>query len=285
MYFGVESRFFNLNSKSSEINPQMRPVSHEFSHQFWGGYIDPSDAPGYPLLTETLAKYSELAITDSVYGKYASKAYVSESIERYLRTRAYDDEIEQPLSKVIKSSHVYYDKGKQAMAALSDLIGRGKLNHALRGFLEKNGYPNKPTSEQLLMEFYSVATPEKIEIIKDLFTRVVFHDLKLETYTINKLNNGKYEIIINTKTRKFVVDEKSNLEVEEDIFDELEIAFYSDIPDEQNKNMTYIKKFIFNSLNTEIRIISDNIPEYIQIDPNRYRIDRNFNDNLLKVNF
>lgn len=54
------------------------------------------------------------------------------------------------------------------MVKLSELIGEDKVNQALRGFITNNKYPKKPTSLDLLEEFYNVAPDEdtKSEIVK-----------------------------------------------------------------------------------------------------------------------
>jgi aminopeptidase N len=58
------------------------------------------------------------------------------------------------------ATHIAYSKGAIAMVELSELIGEDKVNEALRSFLANNQYPKKPTTLDLLEEFYKVA-PDK----------------------------------------------------------------------------------------------------------------------------
>jgi len=286
MYLGVENRFFNLDNRGVEIdefNPLLRGVSHEFAHQYWGGYIEPNYVGGYALLTETLCKYTELVLARKRYGEYSTNIEVHLSLDRYLRTRPYANNIEKPLFSTGMEPHIYYAKGKQTMHALLDLLGEDKINQALRGLLKNQGYPKKPTSLDLLNEFYLVANDGQKVMIDDLFKRVVFHEFTLHSAKSTQLANGQYETVIDVSTLKFVLNPQSNKEQKERIDDNLDIAFYSGFPQVDNANMLLIQKVKFNKDRTIVTIQSKEKPSHVAIDPNRYRIDRNLVDNVLLV--
>jgi ABC-2 type transport system permease protein len=59
-----------------------------------------------------------------------------------------------------ENAHISYSKGAVAMVRLSELIGERKANEALRNFLQNNKYPKKPSSLDLLNEFYKVCPDE-----------------------------------------------------------------------------------------------------------------------------
>lgn len=284
MYLGVENRFFNLNNEGATFNPQLRGVSHEFSHQYWGGYIEPHyGLAGSRMLTEVLSKYSELVIHNKAYGKYASNIELNASLKRYLSMRGFSSRVEKPLFNIGSSPMVYYPKGKHSMHALMDLIGEANINKALKSFLLNHGYPNKPTSLDLLDEFYAVAADDQIDIINDLFKRVVFHELRIDSADIKTLEDGTFETTLAVTTLKTVVDQATNKEFSETINDSIEIGFYSGFPKVDNANMTLLKKVKFSEDNSMVTILSDHKPAYIQIDPNRYRIDRSVLNNMMKV--
>ncbi|WP_085299078.1 M1 family aminopeptidase [Cognaticolwellia mytili] len=288
MYLGVENRFFNLDNRNvdiSEFNPLLRGVSHEFSHQYWGGYIDPNYVGGYALLTETLSKYSELVLARKVYGEYSTNLEVHLSLDRYLRTRPYSNNIEKPLFSTGMEPHIYYAKGKQTMHALLDLLGEEKINKALRGLLKNHGYPSKPTSLDLLNEFYLVSDDNQKVMIDDLFKRVVFHDFALHSAKSVQLANGLYEIEIDISTLKLVLDPQSNTEQKEAINDSLDIALYEGFPEVDNANMLQNQKVTFNKDRTSITLQTKAKPSHVSIDPNRFRIDRNLVDNVLTVEY
>jgi len=286
MYLGVENRFFNLDNRGENIeafNPLLRGVSHEFAHQYWGGYIEPNYVGGYALLTETLCKYTELVIARKMYGEYSTNVEVHLSLDRYLRTRPYSNNIEKPLFATGMEPHIYYAKGKQTMHALLDLLGEEKINQALRGLLKNYGYPKKPTSLDLLNEFYLVSNDSQKVMIDDLFKRVIFHDFTLHSAKSTKLANGNYETKIDVGAVKFVLNPETNKEQTELIDDSIDIAFYSDFPEVDNANMLIIQKVKFNKERTIVTIESKEKPSHVSIDPNRFRIDRNLVDNVLSV--
>ena len=287
MYLGVENRFFNLDNRNlegSDFNPLLRGVSHEFAHQYWGGYIDPNYIGGYSLMTEVLSKYTELVMSKKLYGEYSTNIEVNLSIERYLRARPYSTSIEKPLFSIGMEPHVYYGKGKQSMHALIDLLGEEGINQALKSLLTHYGYPKKPTSLDLLNEFYKVAETNNIKIIDDLFKRVVFHDFIIHSAKTEVHTQGGYRTTIDVSTLKRVLNQQSNKEQEEIIDDNLEMALYSGFPTLDNSNMLTVKKIKFNQERSTVILRSDEKPSHVQIDPNRFRIDRSMADNVLEIN-
>jgi hypothetical protein len=59
------------------------------------------------------------------------------------------------------------------MVKLSDLIGEEKVNAALHNFLKNNSYPKKPTSMDLINEFYKVAPNEHLKKQIDLLFKTI----------------------------------------------------------------------------------------------------------------
>ena len=208
---------------------------------------------------------------------------INQSIDRYLRGRPYSTNIEKPLYSIGMEPHVYYDKGKQTMHALLDLLGEENINKALKSLLENHGYPKKPTSLDLLNEFYKVANDSQIVMINELFKRVVFHEFTIHNAKSVQLANGDYETTIDVSTLKLVLNQQNNKEEKETINDSIDIAFYSGFPAVDNENMTLIKKVKFNQDRTKVVIASKEKPNYVKIDPNRLRIDRSLVNNVLEV--
>ena len=282
MYGGVENRFFNLNHEGSFRNELLRGVIHEFSHQYWGMYIQPMVVAGFPMLTEVLAKYSELVLQEKLYGKYSNNAELNQALDIYLRNRTRTSNAEKPLTTLDFNPMVYYPKGLHSMTALRALIGEEKVNQALRNLLEKYRSPIRPTSLHLLDEFFAVSAPSTHKIITDLFARVVFHDFKLESAEIEP-HDQEFKTTIQVTALKYVLDEKTNKEYMETLDDHIEIAFYSGFPEVENQNMTFIESVKFDKEKSTVTLFSKEKPIYIKIDPNSYRIDRSTEDNILKV--
>ena len=283
VYLGVENRFFNLNNEGAEVNPLLRGVSHEFAHQYWGNYIEPNYIGGYAILTETLCKYTELVMARQLYGEYAANEEVHLSIDRYLNMRSHNPRIENPLYAAGFEPFLYYAKGKQVMHAMLGLLGEEKINLALKGLLTSHGYPKKPTSLDLLDAFYGVANEKQKLIIDDMFKRVVFHDFEIHSAETAINDEGLYATEIDVSTLKLVLDQKTNQEMPELINDAIEIGLYSGFPEVDNSNMLTLTKLQFNSDRSVVTVYSTEKPQYVQIDPNRYRIDRAVANNVMEI--
>lgn len=282
MYGGVENRFFNLNNEGYERNQSLRGVVHEFSHQYWGMTITPQAIGGYSMLTEVLAKYSEVALQEKLYGKYSNNKELKQSIGIYLRNRTRSPEAEKPLYSVGFRPMIYYPKGLHSMTALRALIGEDSINTALRRFIKKHSHPRYPTSLDLLNEFYAVADSSQFAVIDDLFKRVVFHDFKIDSASTRE-ENGMFTTEVHLHALKFVLNEVTNTEFEEIISDHIELAAYSGFPQIENDNMLAITTVHLNKKTQTVSITTAEKPAYISIDPNMLRIDRNTEDNTFAL--
>ncbi|MDQ0593615.1 ABC-2 type transport system permease protein [Chryseobacterium ginsenosidimutans] len=170
--FMTEDMLFHANINADQNQDVINELAgHELSHLWWGNsQIDPDEREGAVMLTETLAMYTEMML----YKKMHGKEKMMERIE--IHQQIYDNEKglseNQPLYKVTgENTHVSYSKGAVIMVKLCDLIGEDKVNKALRNFLLHNQYPKKPTSLDLLKEFYKVSPNETVKRKIDVLFR------------------------------------------------------------------------------------------------------------------
>lgn len=172
--FMTENMIFHANIDSDPSKDVINELAgHELSHIWWGNsQINPDEREGASMLTESLAMYTEMMIYKKLYGKERMMERVQ------IHQQIYDNEKglygNPPLYKVpYGTTHIAYSKGAIAMVELAKLIGEDKVNQALRSFLANNKYPKKPTSLDLLEEFYKVVPNEDIKLkIDDLFKEV-----------------------------------------------------------------------------------------------------------------
>ena len=155
--FMTENMIFHANIDSDPSKDVINELAgHELAHIWWGNsQINPDEMEGASMLTESLAMYTEMMIYKKLYGKERMMERVQ------IHQQIYDNEKglygNAPLYKVpYGATHIAYSKGAIAMVELSELIGEDKVNQALRSFLANNKYPKKPTSLDLLEEFYRV---------------------------------------------------------------------------------------------------------------------------------
>jgi len=171
--FMTENMIFHANIDSDPSKDVINELAgHELAHIWWGNsQINPDEREGASMLTESLAMYTEMMIYKKMYGKERMMERVA------IHQQIYDNEKglygNPPLYKVpYGATHIAYSKGAIAMVELSELIGEDKVNEALRSFLANNQYPKKPTTLDLLEEFYKVAPDKSAKSkIDELFKR------------------------------------------------------------------------------------------------------------------
>ncbi|WP_347218307.1 M1 family aminopeptidase [Chryseobacterium sp.] len=156
--FMPEDMVFHANIHADKEQDVINELAgHELSHLWWGNsQINPDDREGSVMLTETLAMYTEMML----YKKMHGKAKMMERIQ--VHQQIYDNEKglseDLPIYRATGDvPHISYSKGAVAMVTLSDLIGEDSVNTALKSFLTHNQYPKKPSSLDLLEEFYKVS--------------------------------------------------------------------------------------------------------------------------------
>lgn len=156
--FMPEDMIFHANIHADKEQDVINELAgHELSHLWWGNsQVNPDDREGSLMLTETLAMYTEMMLYKKMHGK-------EKMLDRIkMHQQIYDNEKglseNEPIYKVTENnSHIAYSKGAVAMVKLSELLGEEKVNMALKNFLLNNSYPKKPTSLDLIKEFYKVS--------------------------------------------------------------------------------------------------------------------------------
>ena len=163
--FMTEDLLFHANINADRQQDVINELAgHELSHLWWGNsQIDPQETEGSKMLTETLAMYTEMMLYKQMHGR--EKMMERVKVHQQIYNDAYGVAESTPVVAVNgDGAHSWYSQGGVAWGKLSDLIGENKVNEALRNFLKNNKYPKKPTSLDLLKEFYLVALNRKAEI-------------------------------------------------------------------------------------------------------------------------
>ncbi|POR23065.1 hypothetical protein BWK58_10310 [Flavobacterium columnare] len=169
----VENMAFHCDITADEQQDVINELAgHELAHQWWGNaQIDPDNREGSPMLTETLAMYTELMLLKKMYGKAQVEKSVAIHKDIYENEKGFEGDL--PLIKTTpEMPHISYSKGAVAMYQLTLWIGEEKVNIALRNFLKK--YKNNsyhPISTDFLTEVYAVADKKWHKKIRKLFEK------------------------------------------------------------------------------------------------------------------
>ncbi|PRY07277.1 peptidase M1-like protein [Pontibacter ummariensis] len=252
-------------------------VAHEVAHQWWGNQLDPAHAEGAGLLSESMAWYSAMGVLEDKYGSEYLQRLLSFLREEYKTPKT------QAAVPLLQANDWYqnYRKGPFALYAMSQYVGRDKVNGALRQLLEKHGSgkPPLPTSLDLYHELQAV-TPDSLQpLLYDLFEKNTFWELSTEQATAKRVEAGKWQVTLNVQARKFVVD-SIGVETKLPMNDWVEIGVFAPAEKGQDSGkLLYQRKHRINSAKQRITVTVPGKPAFAGIDPNNLLIDWEIKDN------
>ena len=253
-------------------------ISHEMAHQWWAHQVIGAKMQGSTLMSESFAEYSSLMTMKSISkNDIEMRKFLKYDHDRYLRGRSSEQVKELPLYKVENQMYIHYGKGSTIMYALQDYIGEDKVNTAMRNFLEEYKYKTPyPTSYDFL-KYLEPEVPDSLKyLITDWFKEITLYDNRLKDAKYTKLENGKYQVTINTESYKIKADSIGK-ETKVLINDWIDIGVFSDKDEE---NLLYIKREKIDKTNMTFTFSVDSLPVKASIDPKHLLIDRIYNDNI-----
>jgi hypothetical protein len=156
--FMPEDMVFHANIQADKKQDVINELAgHELSHLWWGNsQINPDDREGSVMLTETLAMYTEMMLYKQMHGREKMIERIKVHQQIYDNEKGLSENV--PIYKATGDTpHISYSKGAMAMVQLRHVMGESRLNTALKSFLNNNQYPKKPTSLDLMNEFYKAA--------------------------------------------------------------------------------------------------------------------------------
>ena len=273
IYMKENGGFYQNLSAAKQQDVINKLAGHELSHQWWGtSQIDPEYKEGGWILTETLAKYTELMMYKNAHGMNAVLETVVMHTDLYLSNRSFSKEM--PLYKTsYETPHLPYDKGLIVMYQLAQLIGESSVNTALRSLLSNHAFPKDPPSSlDLLNEFYKVAPAENHSKIDELFKEIIIYDSKINEVTCIQLSDNNYEIEFKATSVKYREDGYGKRSAAQpDKF--VEIGLYSGGKELKVESFEVVD----NLITGKIRVTGK--PQRIVIDPRLKTIDSFLEDN------
>jgi len=254
-------------------------TAHETAHQWWGGQVRPAYAKGRSFVSESLANYSAMMVTEKVLGPAAARRVYDYQMERYLTNRAQLGR-DVPLLEVDEAPYVSYGKGAVALYTLREQIGAGAVNLALRRLLEKyrHGGPPYPTSLDLYAELRAVTPPPLYPLLTDLFETITLWDFKTKSATSRRLPDGRYEVTLDIRAQKLRADEVGR-ETPAPMNDVVDVAVFAT----GNDRPIYFARHRLKSGKQTLTILVSQQPSCAGVDPEGKLIERVREDNVVKV--
>jgi len=262
--------------------------AHELGHQWWAHQVIGADEQGATMLDETLAQYSALMVMKHMYGPDMIRKFLKYELDSYLKSRGGEVVEELPLERVENQPYIHYRKGSLVMYLLQDRIGEEAVNRALRKFLHDHAFKAAPypTSAELVADFRAEAPADKQQLITDLFERITLYDLKAKSASYKKRPDGRYDVTLTLQARKMYANGQGK-ETEAPLKDELfDIGVFTAEPGKKGftpKDVLAFQTVPVRSGQQTVTLTVARPPKFAGIDPYNKEIDRNSEDNVVKV--
>ncbi len=261
--------------------------AHEIGHQWWAHQVIAADQQGGAMLSETFAQYSALMVMKHTYGEDQIRRFLKFELDSYLRARGGDPIDEQPLYKVENQPYIYYRKGSLVMYRLQNEIGEEAVNRALRGLIAKFGFKGAPypNTNDFLTLLRAEAPADKQALITDLFEKITLYDLKATSASVKKRADGKYDVTLTVDAQKKYADGKGK-ETSAPLNETMDIGLFTAKPGDKGfaakDVVAYERRPVHSGVQT-FTFVTAKAPTFAGVDPYNTVIDRNGDDNTIKV--
>jgi aminopeptidase N len=215
------------------------------------------------------------------------RKFLKSSLDSYLRNRATDILGEVPLEEVEGQAHIRYQKGGLVMYLLKDQMGEEAVNRALRAMVTDYGFkgPPYPTSRDLIERLRAQAQPEVQPLITDLFEKITVYDLKVTGSRKTRLADGKWNVAIDVDARKRYADAKG-VETEAPLEANVDLGVFTAEPGKKaftEGSVLSLQQQRVHSGKQTFNVVVDQEPTFVGFDPYNKYVDRDPEDNVLKV--
>ncbi len=263
-------------------------TAHELAHQWWGHQVVPNRTRGSNLISESLAEYTALILTQRKYGKDNMKRFLKQELDDYLRGRANEAKKENVFINCNRP-YEWYNKGSLILYGLQDLIGLDTLNKALHEFRDAYAFhkdPPYPGSNDLY-RYIAKHVPDSLKYyLDDTWNKITLYENKVIDAKVTPTGKkDEYKINLKVSTRKMYADSAGNEKPAAKMNDYIDIGvFAADSKDKDGRTQTnplYLKKYKLTAGTHSITVIVKGKPPVrAGIDPYVKLIDRIPDDNV-----
>lgn len=264
-------------------------TAHELAHQWWGHQIAPNYTRGSNLISEALAEYSALILTERAYGKDNMKRFLKDELDRYLSGRSNEGKKENVFINCNRP-YQWYNKGSLILYGLRDYIGDEAMNQSLRNFAEEFSLresPPFPGSADLFRHLEALTPDSMAYYLEDTWKKITLYENKAEEATSTKNEDGTYAVTFKVKSQKIYADSTGRESPATYEGDYMDIGIFAkDDTDENGRTRTnalYLQKHKIKAGQSTITLTVGHEPVKAGIDPYNKLIDRIPDDNLIAI--
>ncbi|MEL6559256.1 MAG: M1 family aminopeptidase [Bacteroidota bacterium] len=282
-------------------------TAHEVAHQWWAHQVIGANVQGATVMSESLSEYSSLKVLEKEYGADQMRTFLKDALDKYLLGRSSERLKERPLMFNENQQYIHYNKGSLVHYALSDYIGDDVFNGVLSRYIDSVAFQEPPYTTSLeYVSFLEEVIPDSLNyLIEDMFATITLYNNSMEEATFKELENGKYEVNIKAQAAKYRTNDKGkrvfannagdSLVYEKEgrrkpimslpLDDWIEIGIFANkqVDGKDKEIPLYLSKHKFSEISNDLKIIVDEKPQIVGIDPYNKLIDTDSNDNRIPV--
>ncbi len=256
-------------------------------HQWWAHQVIGAEKQGMTMLSESFAQYSALLVMEKLYGKEGIRKFLKGELDRYLRSRGGEVIEELPLVRVENQDYIHYQKGALVMYWLKEAVGEEVVNSALRKLLAQYAFKGAPypSSSDFVRILRAEAGPQHEQLITDLFEKITLYDMKATDAKAKKRADGKYDVSFVVEGRKLHADGKGK-ETEAPLDEPFDVGAFTAEPGKKGykrESVLLMERRPMKTGKQEVTMVVDQLPQFVGVDPYNKRVDRNSDDNLVRV--
>ena len=283
-----EGLFFISDYRNPEKIDMITYVgAHEIGHQWWAHQVIGADQQGSTMLSETFAQYSALMVMKRTYGESQIRKFLKFELDSYLRARGGDPLEEQPLYRVENQGYIHYRKGSLVMYRLQREIGEAAVNRALRRLIADHAFKGAPypTSLDFMRAIRAEAPADKQALITDLFEKITLYDIKTKAASVKTRADGRFDVTLTIDAKKMYADGKGK-ETPASLNETMDIGLFTAEPGKKDFKAGNVVLYERRPIRSGVQTLTftvDRAPKWAGIDPYNTVIDRNGDDNTIKV--
>jgi aminopeptidase N len=231
------------------------------------------------MLDESLAQYSALMVMKHEYGPDKMKKFLRYELDRYLHGRSTAKRAEMPLVRVDGEPYIHYGKGSLVMYALQDYIGEDALDAVLAKFIAEKRFQSPPytDSRELVAAIRAATPPELSYVVEDLFETITLYENRAKRATSKLRADGRYDVQIEVTAKKVRASELG-AETEVALHDFIDVGVLG-----KDGKVLALRREKIDSNEATFTLVVDDKPLKAGIDPLDKLIDRNPDDNVIRV--
>jgi aminopeptidase N len=278
---------FKEEEQDEKIDLVTYVTAHEIAHQWWAHQIIGANKQGMTLLSESFAQYGALLVVEKLYGKAQLRKFLKFELDGYLRSRGGEVLEELPLNRVENQGYLHYQKGALAMYALKEEVGEAVVNRALQKLLAQFAFKPAPypSSTDFLRILRAEAGAQHESFISDLFEKITLYDLKASAARAVKRADGRFDVSFTVEATKQYADGKGR-EAEAPMNESFDVGAFTAEPGKKGyrpQSILLVERRNLRSGKQTVTFVTDQAPTVVGVDPFNVRMDRNSNDNLVRV--